>query len=69
MLPRRFTAEDPESVRARYKIVRRDDFSTIAGLILSADIDTGVAVLRGDKGAVEEYSLSPDGFRIVTAAR
>lgn len=69
MLPTKLTAVDPESERARYKIVRRDNFADVPGLILSANVDSGICMLRDAKGAVQEFNLQPDGFRIVVAAR
>jgi hypothetical protein len=61
---------DPESLRRRYHIVRRDTFETIAGLIIHADEMTGVFRLqrKGPDGTFTEtdYSMGADGIRIVT---
>jgi hypothetical protein len=69
MLPRKLTAVDPESERARYKIVRRDTMEDVPGLILSASVETGLCLVRHSNGASQEFSFGPDGLRIVTAAR
>ena len=68
-LPYKLTAVDPESERARYKIVRRDNMTDVPGLILSASVETGLCLLRHPNGAAQEYNFGPDGLRIVWAAR
>ena len=40
----KLTIIDPETERARHKIVRRDNFQDVPGLIISADTDTGECV-------------------------
>jgi hypothetical protein len=74
MLPTKLTPDDPESERARYTIVRRDSFADAlpGGPILSANVNTGVALLRPPKSSHEEknpvpkeFNFGPDGFRIV----
>jgi hypothetical protein len=69
MLPRKLTAVDPESERRRYKIVRRDTMEDVPGLILSANVETGLCLLRHSNGASQEFNFGPDGLRIVVAAR
>jgi hypothetical protein len=69
MLPRKLTAVDPESDRRRYKIVRRDTMEDVPGLILSANVETGLCLLRLSSGASQEFNFGPDGLRIVAAAR
>jgi len=69
MLPRKLTAVDPESERQRYKIVRCDTMADVPGLILSANVETGLCLMRSSNGASQEFSFGPDGLRIVVAAR
>lgn len=69
MLPRKLTAVDPESERRRYKIVRRDTMEDVPGLILSANVETGLCLIRLSTGASQEFNFGPNGMRIVTAAR
>ncbi|HUC70360.1 MAG TPA: hypothetical protein VMS01_04130 [Stellaceae bacterium] len=67
MPPRKLTAIDPE--RARYKIVRRDNFVDVPGLIMAANVDTGLCLLRDANGVSQEHKFEPDGFAIVAARR
>jgi hypothetical protein len=67
--PHKLSAHDPESERARYKIVRRDTFDDVPGLILSASVETGLCLLRNANGASQEYNFGPGGCSIVVAAR
>jgi hypothetical protein len=69
MLPRKLTAVDPESERRRYKIVRRDTMEDVPGLILSANVETGLCLVRSSNGASQEFNFGPEGMRIVTVAR
>lgn len=69
MLPRKLTAVDPEEERRRYKILRRDTYEDVPGLILSANVDTGLCLLRLSNGASQEHNFGPDGLRIVAASR
>jgi hypothetical protein len=69
MLPRKLTAIDPESERRRYKIVRRDTMADVPGLILSADVETGLCLLRLSNGASQEFNFGPEGLSIVTMVR
>jgi hypothetical protein len=69
MLPLKLTAVDPESERRRYKIVRRDTMEDVPGLILSANVETGLCLIRLSTGASQEFNFGPNGMRIVTAAR
>lgn len=69
MLPRKLTAVDPESERRRYKIVRSDTMEDVPGLILSANVETGLCLIRLSTGASQEFNFGPNGMRIVTAAR
>lgn len=66
MLPLVFTAADPESTRARYKIVRLDSGADVPGLILSASVDSGLCLLRNAAGESAEHSFGVNGLRIVT---
>lgn len=65
MLPRKLTAVDPESERARYKIVRRDTLADVPGLILAANVETGLCIVRDAAGASIEHNFGPDGLSIV----
>jgi hypothetical protein len=71
MLPTKLTAVDPETERRRYKIVRRDTLEDVApgSLILSASVESGLALVRHPNGASQEYNFGPNGLRIVAAAR
>lgn len=69
MLPSRLSAADPESERARYKIVRRDTFTDVPGLILGASVETGECIMRGTDNAAKPYSFGPGGLSIVVATR
>jgi hypothetical protein len=69
MLPRKLTAVDSESERRRYKIVRCDTMEDIPGLILAANVETGLCLVRLSNGASQEFNFGPNGMRIVTAAR
>jgi hypothetical protein len=74
MLPQQITPDMPESERRRWRIVRSDTFADLpGGLIVQANVTTGVAVLvrRDCNGAPvsTNYSLGPDGFRIIGARR
>lgn len=68
MLPRKLTAVDPESERRRYKIVRRDTMEDVPGLILSANVESGLCLVRLSNGASQEFNFGPEGLRIVTAS-
>lgn len=66
MLPRRLTPDQPETERARWRIVRLDTHETLAGLILSADVDAGVARMKAaSSGETVDYSLGPGGIAII----
>ena len=68
MLPTKLTADDPESKRALYKIVRRDTFEDIPGLILTADTTSGICLMRVvEYGATKdvEHNYGPEGFSII----
>jgi hypothetical protein len=69
MLPRKLTAVDPETERRRYKVVRRDSMEDVPGLILSANVDTGLCLLRLSNGASQEFNFGPEGLRIIPAGR
>jgi hypothetical protein len=64
-LVQKLTAVDPESERARYKIIRRDTMDDVPGLILSASEETGLCLMRIHTGESKEYSFGPSGLRIV----
>ena len=68
VLPDKLTTEDPEALRRRYKLVRRDTLADVApgSLILMASIETGLAkMLRRDGVTIEDFDLGPYGFRIL----
>ncbi|HEV2100662.1 MAG TPA: hypothetical protein VGR45_17285 [Stellaceae bacterium] len=69
MLPIKLTAVDAESERARYKIVRMDTMQDVPGLILSANVETGLCLVRLTNGTSQEYNFGPNGLRIVAAGR
>ena len=69
MLPTILSAADLESERARYTVVRLDTFAIVPGLILAANCDTGLCLMRNEKGEAVEHSFGPNGLRIVSAAR
>lgn len=58
-----------ESERSRYKIVRRDLMTDVPGLILSANVETGICMMKipGDK--TQEHNFGPEGLMIVAAGR
>lgn len=68
-MPTKFTAIDPEDERRRYKIVRRDTFADVPGLILSASVDSGLCLLRLSNGESQEHNFGPNGLSIVPARR
>ena len=63
---RKLSESDPESLRQMYKIVRRDyvDGGDVPGLIIRADIDTGLCLLE-HKGEKKEYNFGVHCFAIV----
>ena len=71
------TVLDPEAVRRRYKVVRRDLMTDMPGLIVEADEASGRCALLDEaspmspcQGAVAEYDFGAAGLRIVpTGAR
>lgn len=68
MLPTKFTVADAETERARYKIVRLDKMTDVDGpqsLILSANVETGLCLIRKSDGAQQEYNFGPGGLAIV----
>ena len=70
MLPRKLTAVDPESERRRgTRSCAATRWQDVPGLILSANVETGLCLLRQSNGASQEFNFGPDGLRIVTAAR
>ena len=64
MLPRKLTGEDCEALRRRYRIVRADTFQELPGLILSADADSGVCVMKLANGEAKDFSLGAGGLII-----
>ena len=78
MLPEKLTADQPESERRRYKVVRRDDLTDVrpVGLSLSveleirsASVETGLCLLRWpgpDKAQEQEFNFGPFGLAIVS---
>lgn len=53
------TPEQPEEERRRWVAVRLDTHETLPGLILAANADTGIAVMR----VVVRYDVSEAGVR------
>jgi hypothetical protein len=67
MLPKVITNDLSESVRRRYIVVRLDNFTAIPGLIISADITTGVVNMKDERdGSSQEHNFGPYGITIVT---
>lgn len=66
MLPVILSAADPESERRRYVIVRLDKMEIVPGLILAANCDTGMCLLRVGDGEPAEHHFGPNGLRIIT---
>lgn len=70
MLPLKLTAADPESERALWRVVRLDTHETLPGMIVCADVATGLALMQvkptadGDPGQ-QEFVLGAGGLRIV----
>ncbi len=69
MLPMILSAADPEAERGRYRIVRLDTMELVPGLILAANCDTGMCLLREASGEATEHCFGPRGLRIVAAGR
>jgi hypothetical protein len=69
MLPRKLTAVDPESERRLYKTVRRDTMDDVPGMILSANVNTGLCLIRLINGASQGFNFGPDGLCIIAASR
>jgi hypothetical protein len=65
MLPVILSAADPESDRRRYAVVRLDTMAIVPGLILAANCDTGMCLLRVGDGEPAEHHFGPNGLRIV----
>jgi hypothetical protein len=59
MLPRKLTAVDPQVEPTRYKIVRADTTQDMPGLILWANVEASLCLLRSSS------ILGPDGLRLV----
>jgi hypothetical protein len=77
-LPRRLGADQPEAELRRWRVVRLDGCVTLAGEIIEADADSGVAKMRErgpdkllDDGTVQRtweiviHSLGPGAIAIV----
>jgi hypothetical protein len=66
VLPRKLAPDAPEAERRRWRAIRLDTHQELPGLILSADCDTGVCVMRvrGPDQVAADGSKSP-GFRSV----
>ena len=66
----KLTADMPESERARWRIIRLDNFTTLEGLIIGADVQIGAVVMQvrppspTDIGQVI-YTFCPHGIKIV----
>ena len=59
---RRLGAEHSEAERSRWRVVRLDNHATLAGEIVAADADSGLAVMR-ERGPDE---IASDGSRKAT---
>jgi hypothetical protein len=68
MLVRKLTPDLPEAVRRLWRIVRLDTHLELAGEVVSADADTGVAMMKEASGDTKEYCLGPGGLAIVGRA-
>ncbi len=58
--------------KAKWKIVRRDNFTDVDGQIVTADDDTGeccVQVTVGGNSETKTLSFGPNGIRIVGRRR
>jgi len=68
VLPIKFESHDSDALKARWKLVRRDDFTDVEGKIISADEATGeCCLLVGEE--TRTLSFGEKGFRIVTRRR
>lgn len=65
MIPRKLPFDLPEAERRRWRIVRLDTHQDLAGLILSADVDSGACVMKEASGAAKDYALGPGGLAII----
>jgi hypothetical protein len=65
MLPNTLTAANSESERRRYTVVRLDKMEIVPGLILAANCETGMCLLRDNRGDSKEHHFGPRGLRIV----
>lgn len=58
----------PSEDKARWKVVRRDDFTDVEGLIITANEATGECCMQvGDE--TKTLSFGPHGIRIVSRRR
>ncbi len=65
-------SSDSLAHKARYKLVRRDDFTDVPGTIITANEDTGECMVSiATPGGIETKTLSfgPRGIRIVGRRR
>ncbi len=67
-----------EGSEGHWKVVRRDDFTTLPGEIVTADEDTGYCVMtvpgpKDSEGKVTtqtvEYTLGPNAIKLVRKGR
>lgn len=79
MLPRKLTADQSETERARWQIVRTDTMRAMPGEIVAADVERGICKLRtlnrietAEDGVTKtpvfdviEHNLGTGGFVIV----
>jgi hypothetical protein len=68
-VPQSLSTADPESERRRYAVVRLDTMAVVPGLIMIANCETGMCVMRDDKGESKEHHFGPGGLRIVAVGR
>jgi hypothetical protein len=65
MLPHTLSAANPESERRQFMVVRLDTMEIVPGLILAANCETGMCLLRDTRGDSKEHHFGPHGLRIV----
>lgn len=76
MLPTKITADQSDDYRAKWQIVKLDDFINPFpnAFIVCADCDTGVGLVRlppkpdGSAGDQKEFVYGPDSIKIIPKA-
>lgn len=70
MLINSITSDMPESARARWRVIRLDNFSELPGIPIMVKCDEGIALMQvkpkadGDLGQ-QEFLLGPNGLRLI----